>query len=267
MATGISFLYQWDLGSRSILNPGINILSVTSQADGDFDKSNLTTDSLRHVWRSASILSWQEIVIQADIASQIDTFAILGHNFSEDAVVQVQANVDNNFAAPPFSVTIPWAKLNMVLCQDFEEEYEFYKIRVLDPTNPCGYIEIGRIVGGRAFTFMDGEDITDDFTIDWSDKAKRMDSEGFSRFSNETVKVRSLQARFMKLRTITGSNTNFLGWRRMMETVGITRPLLVILDRTDPARLALWGLFSRIPAESYTINGFMNQNFSIDEEF
>src|SRR4051812_11265271 len=101
MSQGVSFLYKFDLGNRNISQPGANILSVTSTATGDFDKANLTTESLRQVWRSASILTWQEIVIEAELSSNVDTFAILGHNFSPDAVIQIQANISNSFTAPP----------------------------------------------------------------------------------------------------------------------------------------------------------------------
>ena len=36
MDKGISFLYSYYFGNRNIENPGLNIVSITSTAEGDF---------------------------------------------------------------------------------------------------------------------------------------------------------------------------------------------------------------------------------------
>lgn len=268
MSEGISFLYSFDLGNRDVNNPGVNILSITSTAAGDFDKANLCTESLRHVWRSESPpLAWQEIVIKADLASQIDTFAILGHNFSDDATVIIEANIANNFLAPPFSRTVPVTKDNMVLCEDFADTYEYYRVRILDPANICGYIEIGRIVGGRAFTFTNNEDITDEIEIETEDFADKAKTEGFFMVSNEKVKSRELSVKFSKLHTIAGQNDNYLGLREMYRSVGTTKPFLTIVDRGDIEFATVWGQIERIPRDTLTINRFVSQSLKIKEMF
>jgi len=262
-----SFLYKWDLGNRQIQNPGSNILSVTSQAAGDFDKSNLLTDTVRQVWRSTDVLSWQEIVIEADIETEIDTFAILGHNFTEDVVVQLQANISNNFVAPPVNITIPYQKQNMVWTSPLGDIYRYYKIRILDPTNPCGYVEIGRVVGGRAVIMVNAEDISDDFEISYDDMSKTMKSEGFFRVANENVKVRTVNCKFQKLKTNVGSNQNFLALRKLFNYVGVTRPFLTIVTREDPGFCSIWGQLKDIPGETYTINQYVTQNVKVEEVF
>lgn len=264
---GISFLHSFDLGNRDVNNPGVNILSVSSTAVGDFDKANLTTESVRHGWRSASILSFQDIVIQAEQVAQIDTFAILGHNLTEDAVIIIQANIADNWVAPPFSMTVPWTKKNIVLCQDFGDEYEFYRVRLLDPANPCGYIQVGRIVGGRAFTFTENEDITDDIDISYDDMADRSKTEGFFMASNNKVVARELDVKWAKLYTIATKNNNFLQLREMFEVVGTTKPFLTIVERGDPGFCSIWGQIDKLPKESYTINKFVSESLKIKEMF
>jgi len=265
--TGISFLYRFDLGNRDIYTPGLNVLSVTSQATGDFDKSNLNTESTRHRWRSTDILNWQEIVIKAEKVSNIDTFAILGHNFSEDAVVQLQANISNNWLAPPITITIPWMRENMVWLEELGGQYEYYRIRVLDPTNPCGFVEIGRIVGGRATTMLNNEDITDSISISTKDYAEQMRTEGFFRQSNQRVKARTLSVKFAKLDTKTGNNDNFTNLRTLFDYVGISVPFLTIVDRQDPSLFTAWGQMDKIPSESYTVNRYMTMPYKFDEVF
>jgi len=264
---GISFLYQFDLGNKHIINPGQNIISVTSTATGDFDKANLVTDSTRHRWRSAEILTTQEIVIKAELKSQIDTFAIIGHNLTEEAVIRLEANIDNNFLAPPFSQLIPWRKNYIVWLTELDDEYEYYKISILDPTNPCGYIEIGRIIGGRAFTLSGGEDVSDSFSISKQDASDKMRTEGFSTASNQRVKYRQLRAPLSKLDSKDGSNDNWQGLRDMFDYVGITVPILTILDRDQPDLFTAWGKFDDIPTESYLTNQYVNESLKFSEEF
>lgn len=267
MSQGISFLYEFDIGNRNIYNPGLNIISVTSQASGDFDKSNLNTESVRQTWRSSDILTWQEVVIEADVESAIDTFGILGHNFSEDAVVQLQANVSNNFVAPPITLTLPWSRQNIVNTLPLGDIYKYYKVRVLDPTNINGFVEIGRIVGGRAVTMINSEDISDEFELGYEDMAKIMKTEGYFRASNENVKVRTLSAKFSKLVTVPGQNQNFIALRNMFRYVGITRPFLTILNREDPGFCSIWGQLLDLPNESYTVNQYVSQSIKIMEVF
>jgi len=265
--TGISFLHRFDFGNRDIYNPGQNILSVTSQASGDFDKLNLNTESSRHRWRSTDVLNWQEIVIKAEKVSNIDTFAIIGHNFTPDVVVQLQANISDNWLAPPVTVTIPYMRENMVWLSELGDQFEYYRVRILDPTNPCGFIEIGRIVGGRATTMSNNEDITDSISIATKDYAEVISTEGFFRQSNQRVKARTLSVKFAKLDTKIGNNTNFVNLRSLFDYVGISVPFLTIVDRDDPELFTGWGQMSTIPAESYTVNRYMTMPFKFDEVF
>lgn len=265
---GISFLYSFDLGNKHVDDPLQNIISVTSTAAGDFSPANLTSESTRERWRSASVLTIQEIIIKAELASNIDTFALIGHNLTEDAVIQLQANISNNFLAPPVTINIPWRKGVISWLNELGDTYEYYKISILDPTNPCGYVEIGKIVGGRAFTLTNNEDIKDTFSIGKKDMADQMKTEGFFRQSNQRVKVRTLSASFAKLETKLGlSNENFLGLRDMFDNVGTTIPLLTVLDRGNPDLFTAWGQFDAIPTESFSINEFVNSSFKFDEVF
>lgn len=267
MAQGISFLHRFDLGNRQVQTPGSNILYVSSTAAGDFGKANLTTESLRQGWRSSGVDTWQEIIIEAEQASSINTFAILGHNLTPTAVVQIQANISNNFFAPPITLTTPWSDNNIVEIRPFGGSYKYYKVRILDPANPSGYIQVGRIVGGRAFTLGYAEDITDDFEIGYTDMADTSRTEGFFRVSNEKIKVRSLSAKFQKLQTIAPENSNYLGLRDLFNHVGVTRPFLVIADRTDPSFCSIWGQFDKLPSDAFSISRRVSFSFNLTEVF
>lgn len=267
---GISFLYEFDLGNRIVNNFGSNILRVTSQAVGDFDKGNVTAESTREVWRSSDVLAIQEIVIQAELETEIDTFAILGHNFTAGALIKVQANIADNWVAPPFEqiLTVDSEIPNIILANNgFGAAYEFYRVTILDPSNPCGYVEVGRIIGGRAFTFINNEDITDTYQVGYKDLSESMRTQGYFRASNENVIVRSFSANFSKLFSTTGNDTNFVNFRKMRRSVKTTRPFLTVLNRDSVRDFNVWGQFTSLPDDSFGVNQFASMSVKIDEVF
>jgi hypothetical protein len=266
MSVGIKFLYQFAVGEYDLNNPGSNVLSVTSTAAG-FDKKNLTTSPLREVWRSTtSISGYQDIVFQAnDPSVVIDTFAILNHNLSSTAVVQVQGSLTSSFTAPAFTLAFTWSEKHMVLLNDIGTAYNYYRVRILDPSNPCGFLEIGRIIAGRSFTFTNNEDITDSISIATQDLASKTKTEGFFRAFNQRVKVDTLSISFSKLKTLTGENANYAGLMAMFKAVGETYPFLTILDPSDQSFLIHWGIIDRLPSRSYGINRYVDMQLAIAE--
>lgn len=270
MKKGISFLYAFDVGNRDIENFGANVLRVTSTAQGDFDKGNITTESVKHIWRSANSLTLHEIVLKADVVAELDTFAILGHNFTGNAVVRVQGNYDDEWTAPPFNKIVPIDEdsNNLIVCDDaFGGEFTHYRVTILDPSNPCGYLEVGRVIGGRAFTFVENEDITDNYTIDHDDKSESMQTQGYYRASNENVIVRSFKGSFSKLSTVIGKNDNFKSFRKMFKTIKTTRPFLTILERDNPQVFNIWGQLKDLPSESYDVNKYVSYSINVLEVF
>ena len=266
---GIKFLYQFSLGEYNTTFPGLNVISVTSQASGDHDKKNLTTTPLRETWRSASIVTTQEIIIEAnDLNTVIDTFAILNHNLTDLAVVQLQASlIDPTFAAPAFTINFTYNKKHLVLLQDLGLAYRYFKIKITDPTNPCGFIEIGKIVAGKSFTFTNNEDITDKIGIGNDDLSYKMKSEGFFRAANERVKVQKLNVRFSNLDTTIGQDVNYQGLLAFMEEVGETLPFLTIVDPSQPYFKLIWGIIDKMPSESYDINRYVDIPLVIQEVY
>lgn len=265
---GVTFLYNFALGNYNMNNPGVNVISVTSTASGDFDKKNLTSSPLREVWRSVNATGWQEIIMQADqLVDTPDVFAVLNHNLTNLAVIQLQGSNDPSFVAPAFTVSIPWRKKHAYLIQDVGMAYDYYRFRILDPTNPCEYIQIGRIVAGKSFYFTDNEDIVDDITVTKVDKAYKTETEGFFRAFNERVKIDTAMVSFRKLRTKETDNPNFGRLEEMMDEVGETYPFLTILDPTDPTFPVIWGVIDRLPSIGYTINRYGSLSLTLQEVF
>lgn len=266
---GIKFLYNFCLGDYNYTTPGGNIISITSEADGDHKKVNLTTTPLRETWRSGpNIEDFQEIVIQtSDLTVTPDTFAILNHNLTETAVVQLQASQTPDFLSPAFTITMVWSKKHMILLQDIGFAYNYYRFRILDPLNPCGFLEIGRIIAGKSFTITNNEDITDNISISTDDLAYRMKTEGFFRAFNERVKVDRLSIKFDKLVTTPPDDVNYAGLMEMFEEVGETYSFLTILDPDDQTFKMIWGVIDNLPNKGFTINRYVDMSFAIQEMY
>lgn len=240
---------------------------VSSTAKGDFSVENILTESLRHKWRSATALTTQEIIIKAEKKSNINCFAILGHNFTPAALVKVQANYSNNFLAPPATRIMAFNKDNMIIPTEFGGEYQYYKISILDPANPCGYVEIGRIVGGRLLELDHGEDITDSYRIGYKDLSETMKTQGYFRASNEGIVQRTFDASFSKLHTQAGQDGNFNKLREFFHTVKTVKPFLVMLDYKNPYKFNAWMQLTDIPDESFAINDFVSFPLKMEEVF
>ncbi len=266
---GIKFLYQFSVGEYNTTFPGLNIISVSSTAAGDFDKKNLTTTPLRETWRSGSILTTQEIIIEAnDLNTVPDVFALLNHNLTSLAVVQLQASLtDPTFLSPAFTVNFQWNKKHIALVQDLGLAYRYYKIKITDPTNPCGFIEIGKIIAGKSFTFTKNEDITDKIGVSNDDLSYKMKTEGFFRASNERVKVQKISLKFQNLTTVVGEDDNYQGLLAMLDEVGETLPFLTIVDPSEPYFKLIWGLIDNMPSESYDINRYVDFGMNIQEVY
>ena len=267
MAEGISFLYSFDVGNRNVETPAIDIVECSPTAEGDFAPENIFTDSVRHTWRTQECLTPQYIIIKAQKKTVIDTFAILGHNFSPDAIITIEANIGNNFTAPPVKFVVPAYPDNLVIAQEFDASCDHYKITVLDPTNPCGYIEFGRVIGGRALIMRNDEDITDSYSVSYKDNSEKLRTLGFFTASNENITSRDLSCSFSKLYTVEGKNENYVKLREMFKLMKTTKPFLTVLDRASPNKLAIWGQLKSIPNDSFTVNDFVSMSLSIAEVF
>lgn len=265
---GVKFLYSFGLGNYNLTNPGANIISVTDTLPGDFDKKNLTTMPLRETWRSANVTGWKEIIIQADdIVNAPDTFAILNHNLTDIAVIEVQGSITPDFTTPAFTLPFVYNEENLVLLQAIGIAYNYYRFRFLDPTNPCGFIEIGRIVAGQSLTLTNNEDVTDDVEVQPVDNSYEIDTEGFFRAFNERVMVDGLTLNFDQFQTLPGNNQNFVAIKQMVKQVKTVYPFLTIVDPSDPYFQLTWGQISTLPNYVFDINRYCTFQIVVQQVF
>ncbi|HXK36584.1 MAG TPA: discoidin domain-containing protein [Candidatus Paceibacterota bacterium] len=136
----------------------------STEATG-YPGTNVQHPHLSRAWRT-SALAAQWIIFDAGAGNTIsfDTAAIVGHNLTAAAVVKVQSD-DTPTWAPPGGVdknADPTQPLMVVDVAPLPTARRYVRVYIDDPTNPAGYISIGRIMLGIRF---EGETIDRGFKI------------------------------------------------------------------------------------------------------
>jgi hypothetical protein len=156
------------------------VLTPTTE-DSDYPVSNATILPITKAWRTTSVASPQELLINFGgfdasfgkrlaplehpsrvvggvsqyrmrpvdyyAAQSVDIIALVNHNISEDAAIGVAAGTTS--ACSDFSQSMTWRELLAFLYLSTPLVYQFWKITIDDPTNADGYIKVGYVMIGR----------------------------------------------------------------------------------------------------------------------
>jgi hypothetical protein len=241
---------MWEFPSRgteALL--GLNWVASTTAA-GDFAASNVNTDIIEQVWRSSGVPSFQTLTCDTGIVQgvTIDTIAILGHNFTKSATVQVQGSNDN-FATPPnvtFNMTTELENMYYISPEfpTIAGQNRYWRFIIQDTTNPAGYVEVGTILFGTSEIFSVTECFTNPITRGYKHFKDAMATEGFTTVSNDRALKRFLRLNFEKLNYFKG---NFRILDEMMRFARTSLKVLVIPTPQYPSRFAVYGKLTGLP--------------------
>ncbi len=123
---------------------------ASSSEAANYVAANVKIHHLVVPWRTTSAAA-QYYTIDAGEGNTIiaDCAAIAGHNLtSGGAIIKIQAHTTDAWVAPDLDMAIPWnAATMMVFFSSIARR--FWRFYVDDPTNPNGYIQIGRLGLGQ----------------------------------------------------------------------------------------------------------------------
>jgi hypothetical protein len=101
-------------------------------------------------YRSNTLDGPNYIIVDLGSAQACTAFCLMDHNFTDSAVVKLQANDNDDSGAwvsPPFEETV--TVVDHYICEFFTStNYQFWRIEISDAGNPDGHIEIGEIFLG-----------------------------------------------------------------------------------------------------------------------
>jgi hypothetical protein len=240
---------------------------IGGTAAGDFSLNNLNSDIVEQVWRSTA----KSATIQNDVEiSQgifLDTLAILGHNFTTSATVQLQGSNSPIFATTPFSQNLVTELNNMYFISPTipSVSFRYWRFVINDQTNAFGYLQIGTIIFGSSIIF-NNECIVDQVKkrkVHFSDKVR---TQGFTNVSNDRALKNAVTFSFKYL------NYNLENYSNLSEVIDLVRTSLKALWIPDPrftSRFAIFGKLSEIPIESHLVLGadsdYVDMELTIDE--
>lgn len=248
---------------------GLNWTASSTQA-GDFSVNNLNTDIVEQYWRSATGDTTNiELICDTEVAQGIfvDTFALLGHNFSGSASVFLDASNDPGFSvAETVAIVLErnenayWIAPTVPLVS-----YRYWRLRVSDTSNPDGFIRIGTVVFGSAIIFA-GECFVDQVKLGNRQFTDVVQTEGFSPVKNDRGQKRNLQLEFRNLRYL---RSNFTNMRQLFEDKSTLLKCLWLPTPRYASRFAVFGRMTEIPTETHNDLGvdsnFVDFSLNVDE--
>jgi hypothetical protein len=161
----------------------------STEATG-YPGTNVQHPHLSRAWRTTALAA-QYIIFDAGAGKTIsfDTAAIIGHNLTAAAVVKVQSD-DTPTWAPPGGVDRNADPIQPLMVVDVgvgTTARRYVRVYIDDPTNPAGYISIGRIMLGIRF---EGETIDRGFKVSIEDSTVLSQSQSGQIFADLGVQQR-----------------------------------------------------------------------------
>lgn len=257
-----------DFPSRGVTGTNWTATSTQASSTNGFSVNNLNTDIVEQYWRSASGVTNATITCNTQLAQGVflDTLAILNHNFSGSATVELQASNDN-FTSVLFTTFLNYEANNIYYIAPSlpTNAYQYWRLIISDPGNQDGFLRIGTVVFGSAIIFS-SESFVDRVRFGQKQFVDQVYTEGFTNVSNDRGKKKFIGLDFKNLAY---KKFNFQSMRSLFDYAGITLKCLYIPTPQQPSRFAVFGKLAEIPAEEHNYKGedadYVDFSLEVDE--
>ena len=195
----------------------------------------------------------------------MDTLAILGHNFTTSARVEIQGSDDAAFSTIKFSYVMETELENMYFISPTLPNVpaRYYQISIQDSTNTdTEGLKIGTIVFGSAAILTPKEQFINPVTFGKRHFKDTLDTEGFTSSSNDRALRKFLGLTFTQL-LIDGGN--FKSLQDYILSAKTDLKCLVIPRPTRPSALAVFSKLVQLPEEQH--NAVDDDNWRVDMSF
>jgi hypothetical protein len=233
----MAFRILYDAASDA--SSGVTITASSEAKDADNLAANIggNTEEWRigKPWRTTGDSSeW----VKFDFGSSqtITCVAIMAHNLTSGATVALQANSSDTWGSPSYSQALTIATDSdsnviprLVYFKTAGSLYRYWRLLILDPTNPDTYIQIGRVVLGQEYEAT--RDLSSDLRVELIDPSEGSKSPG-------EVPVLTQKARFRRIR----SSFQFVGqtetdkWATIFDHLGNSRGAIICWDTDRPSK-------------------------------
>lgn len=216
---------------RILYSPASDLSSatITSSSDGTSNTDDNAVDNrIGKFWRTdtdtTEWIKWDLVVSRA-----VDCVAIFNHNLTSSATVTFEGNATDSWGTPTVDESLTIATdsdgnvINRIGHFFTSDTLRYWRVTIDDPTNPDGYIQVGRIMFGSYYETT--RDMTDDFRVEVLDPSQGERRPGEVPIINEADEL----AKFRRIRTsfeVVGQ-TEADKWETIFSTIGQRRPAAI----------------------------------------
>lgn len=134
-------------------------LASTDLKGGDFPARNLAVLPISRPAMTTATGS-QLFTIDLPRTANVDVFAVVNHNFSDTATINLYGGNSHNPTGGTFTQGITWRKRDAFVILSSTQTYQYWTLSVDDPANLDGFLRIGYLMMGEltqpGFTFQYG---------------------------------------------------------------------------------------------------------------
>lgn len=256
--------------SRGTPALGGNNWTATSTESG-FPASNLNTDIVEQRFQSAPG-SAALVTLTCDTGLPqgvpVDTIAILNHNLTRSAQVQVQGSKDNFATSPDITFNMTVELNNMFyIAPEFPTlpgQNRQWRFIIQDSTNPEDQIKIGTIVFGASDIFSTAECFNNPITLGFKHFKDSIPTEGFTNVNNDRALKKFLRLNFEKINFFKGNYTILDDMAQFART---SLKCLIIPTPEFPSRFAVFAKLTDMPVPQHTSLGATEEYIDVDYEW
>lgn len=222
-------------------------------ATGDYNVNNLNTDIIEQITKSSVAERRFKIYCNTGIPNTfVDTIAILNHNFTPNATIDITGFKDLN----DFNNGIPSIIIRPVIERDNIywispdiplKPAQYWRFDINDALNPF-QLQMGVIVFGSSRIMTMAECFDNPVNYGFKHYKDSIETEGFTSYSIDRATRRNLGLSFSKLRYY-GNNYEMI--KDFYLNVKTDLKALVIPRPTKPSALAVFAKLNQLPTESH----------------
>lgn len=244
--------------------------TASSTHAGDFGIANVNTDLVEQVWRSvAGVKSGIVLVCDTQVPQGVlvDTIALLGHNMTTSAIVDVVGANNTSFSGDVINFRMTIAKENAFhISQTLPSaSYRYWRFTIDDSTNAANFIQIGTIVFGES-VIVHNENFADPIKLKRTHYSDKIETEGFTSAQNDRGVKKAIGLDF---KSIDSNGVNFSRLLTVFDEIRTNLKALWIPTPRYPSRYASFAKLTNLPDETYVDNGenaaYVDFSIEIDE--
>jgi hypothetical protein len=240
-----------DFASRGY--SGNNWTASPTTTATDFQPKNLNTDIVEQRYQSNDGVTTVTLICDTEVSQGIfaDTFAMLNHNLSRGATVEVSGADDIAFSTLNTSFNFDITSDNSYYIPNALpiKASRYWRFVIQDPFNSDGYIAIGVIVFGRSTLLSTNNNFIDPLEFGYRHFKDSNPIEAYTSVSNDRATRRSLTLRFENMNA--GSD-DFQSILNMILESKTSLKCLIIPTPDYPELFAVFAKLVELPRFSHT---------------